>query len=96
MAGGRSGGAAAIGGGTGGAGSSGTGGNGNGAGAGGSNDATTRPCDIYASGTTPCVAAHSTVRAPYGADVGNLYQVRRASDNTVQDVARAPAASPTR
>ena len=39
------------------------------------------PCDIYASGGTPCVAAHSTVRALYSAYNGNLYQVRRASDN---------------
>ena len=35
-----------------------------------------QPCDIYASGGTPCVAAHSTVRALYGAYNGNLYQVR--------------------
>ncbi|WP_229691722.1 cellulose-binding domain-containing protein, partial [Sphaerisporangium melleum] len=26
-----------------------------------------RPCDIYAAGGTPCVAAHSTTRALYGA-----------------------------
>ncbi|MEO6090158.1 MAG: arabinofuranosidase catalytic domain-containing protein [Umezawaea sp.] len=48
--------------------------------------ATTGPCDIYASGGTPCVAAHSTVRALYGSYSGNLYQVRRASDNTTRDV----------
>ena len=47
----------------------------------------TGPCDIYASGGTPCVAAHSTVRALYGAYGGNLYQVRRASDKTTKDVA---------
>src|SRR2546423_9664772 len=41
--------------------------------------ATTGPCDIYASGGTPCVAAHSTTRALYGAYSGNLYQVRRAA-----------------
>jgi hypothetical protein len=46
----------------------------------------TGPCDIYASGGTPCVAAHSTVRALYGAYSGNLYQVRRASDNTTKDI----------
>ncbi|HVU69969.1 MAG TPA: arabinofuranosidase catalytic domain-containing protein, partial [Ktedonobacteraceae bacterium] len=40
------------------------------------------PCDIYASGGTPCVAAHSTVRALYSAYNGNLYQVRRSSDGT--------------
>jgi len=44
------------------------------------------PCDLYASGGTPCVAAHSTVRALYGAYNGNLYQVRRASDRTTRDV----------
>ena len=44
------------------------------------------PCDIYASGNTPCVAAHSTVRALYAAYDGSLYQVRRASDNTTKDI----------
>ncbi|MFC8906632.1 arabinofuranosidase catalytic domain-containing protein [Micromonospora sp. NPDC057140] len=46
----------------------------------------TGPCDIYASGGTPCVAAHSTTRALYGAYNGPLYQVRRTSDNTTRDV----------
>ncbi|MFD1118493.1 arabinofuranosidase catalytic domain-containing protein, partial [Sphaerisporangium aureirubrum] len=41
--------------------------------------ATTGPCDIYAAGGTPCVAAHSTTRALYGAYNGPLYQVRRSS-----------------
>ncbi|MDS0134281.1 ricin-type beta-trefoil lectin domain protein [Amycolatopsis sp. CM201R] len=44
------------------------------------------PCDIYAAGGTPCVAAHSTTRALYGAYSGSLYQVRRASDNTTRDI----------
>ncbi len=44
------------------------------------------PCDIYEAGGTPCVAAHSTVRALYGAYDGNLYQVKRSSDNTTQDI----------
>ena len=44
------------------------------------------PCDIYKSAGTPCVAAHSTVRALYGAYAGNLYQVRRASDNATKDI----------
>jgi hypothetical protein len=44
------------------------------------------PCDIYTSGGTPCVAAHSTVRALYGSYSGNLYQVRRSSDNTTRNV----------
>ncbi|WP_225851302.1 arabinofuranosidase catalytic domain-containing protein [Streptomyces sp. HPF1205] len=43
-------------------------------------------CDIYAAGGTPCVAAHSTVRALYSAYAGNLYQVRRSSDNTTKDI----------
>jgi len=47
----------------------------------------TAPCDIYAAGSTPCVAAHSTVRALFGSYNGNLYQVRRASDKTTKDVA---------
>ncbi|MFF5289436.1 arabinofuranosidase catalytic domain-containing protein [Paractinoplanes globisporus] len=49
--------------------------------------ATTGPCDIYASGGTPCVAAHSTTRALFGAYTGPLYQVRRASDNTYRSIA---------
>ncbi|VVJ17522.1 Endo-1 [Amycolatopsis camponoti] len=44
------------------------------------------PCDIYASGGTPCIAAHSTVRALYGSYNGSLYQVRRASDNATRNV----------
>jgi len=46
----------------------------------------TGPCDIYASGGTPCVAAHSTTRALFGAYSGRLYQVRRASDNATTDI----------
>ncbi|MGW4155418.1 arabinofuranosidase catalytic domain-containing protein [Micromonospora chersina] len=49
--------------------------------------ATTGPCDIYAAGGTPCVAAHSTTRALYGSYNGPLYQLRRASDNATRDVA---------
>src|SRR3954454_20992700 len=49
--------------------------------------ATTGPCDIYASGGTPCVAAHSTTRALYGSYTGPLYQVRRASDSTYKSIA---------
>ncbi len=45
------------------------------------------PCDIYAAGGTPCVAAHSTVRALYQSYGGNLYQVRRSSDNTTRNIA---------
>jgi hypothetical protein len=46
----------------------------------------TGPCDIYANANTPCVAAHSTVRALYAAYSGALYQLRRASDKTTKDV----------
>jgi hypothetical protein len=48
--------------------------------------ATQGPCDIYAAGGTPCVAAHSTTRALYAAYGGALYQVRRASDNTTTNI----------
>lgn len=44
------------------------------------------PCDIYASGNTPCVAAHSTTRALYDDYSGPLYQVTR-SDGTTSDIA---------
>ena len=47
---------------------------------------TTAPCDIYAAAKTPCVAAHSLVRALFGSYDGPLYQVRRASDKTTRDV----------
>ena len=42
----------------------------------------TGPCDIYKNGGTPCVAAHSTVRALFGAYAGKLYQVRNAAGTT--------------
>ncbi|MFD8718908.1 arabinofuranosidase catalytic domain-containing protein [Streptomyces sp. NPDC059629] len=48
--------------------------------------ATSGPCDIYAAGGTPCVAAHSTTRALYASYNGPLYQVRRASDNTTRTI----------
>jgi hypothetical protein len=44
------------------------------------------PCDTYAAGGTPCVAAHSTTRALYAAYTGALYQVRRSSDTTTRDI----------
>jgi hypothetical protein len=44
------------------------------------------PCDIYADGGTPCVAAHSTVRALYAEYDGPLYQVQRKSDNKLIDI----------
>ncbi|TDZ24062.1 putative alpha-L-arabinofuranosidase B [Colletotrichum orbiculare MAFF 240422] len=45
------------------------------------------PCDIYSSGGTPCIAAHSTTRALYSAFAGSLYQVKRGSDNTTANIA---------
>jgi len=48
--------------------------------------ATQEPCDIYAAGGTPCVAAHSTTRALYSTYSGPLYQVRRASDNATTNI----------
>jgi hypothetical protein len=44
------------------------------------------PCDIYAAGGTPCVAAHSTTRALYAAYAGPLYQVRRLSDSAAENI----------
>lgn len=44
------------------------------------------PCDLYASGKTPCIAAHSTTRALYNAYSGALYQVRRGSDNATTTI----------
>ncbi|HZC25549.1 MAG TPA: arabinofuranosidase catalytic domain-containing protein, partial [Actinopolymorphaceae bacterium] len=44
------------------------------------------PCDIYAAGGTPCVAAHSTTRALYASYDGPLYQVERLSDNAVRNI----------
>ncbi|WP_052396911.1 arabinofuranosidase catalytic domain-containing protein [Streptomyces sp. NRRL F-5123] len=44
------------------------------------------PCDIYAAAGTPCVAAHSTVRALFSGYSGPLYQVTRASDGATADI----------
>jgi hypothetical protein len=46
----------------------------------------TLPCDIYGAAGTPCVGAHSTVRALYSAYNGPLYQVKRASDGATSNV----------
>jgi hypothetical protein len=54
--------------------------------AGTSQAATSLPCDIYAAAGTPCVAAHSTVRALFAAYSGSLYQVKRASDSTTDNI----------
>src|ERR1700733_13881287 len=49
-----------------------------------------RPCDIYAAGHTPCVAAHSTVRSLYAKYTGPLYQVKRASDDATENIGLLP------
>jgi hypothetical protein len=56
------------------------------AGGGTAQAATSLPCDIYASYSTPCAAAHSTTRALFAAYNGPLYQVTRASDGTSEDI----------
>lgn len=45
-----------------------------------------RPCDIYAAAGTPCVAAHSTVRALFSAYSGKLYQIKRWSDSATINI----------
>lgn len=44
------------------------------------------PCDIYATGDAPCVAAYSTVRLLSSTYTGPLYQVRRTSDKQTKDI----------
>lgn len=44
------------------------------------------PCDIYAAGDTPCIAAHSTTRSLYASYDGPLYEVTRNSDGSTVDV----------
>ncbi|KAF5689975.1 alpha-n-arabinofuranosidase B [Fusarium denticulatum] len=44
------------------------------------------PCDIYKSGGTPCIAAHSTTRALFDSYTGGLYQIKRASDGALADI----------
>ena len=44
------------------------------------------PCDVYAKGGAPCVAAHSTTRALYKDYNGPLYQVMRQSDGKTLDI----------
>jgi hypothetical protein len=51
-------------------------------GTGGSAGGTKRPCDLYADGGTPCVAAFSTTRSLLGNYTGHLYQLRRADGMT--------------
>ena len=49
------------------------------------------PCDIYAAGGAPCVAAHSSTRALYASYEGPLYQVMRQSDRATLDICVVPA-----
>jgi non-reducing end alpha-L-arabinofuranosidase len=51
------------------------------------------PCDIYAAGGTPCVAAHSSTRALYAAYNGPLYQVMRQSDGKTLNIGVVKPAS---
>lgn len=44
------------------------------------------PCDLYAAGGAPCIAAHATTRALFAGYDGPLYQVQRASDHASHDV----------
>jgi hypothetical protein len=44
------------------------------------------PCDIYAAGGTPCVAAQSTTRALYASYNGPLYEVMRLSDGRLRNI----------
>jgi hypothetical protein len=51
-----------------------------------SSSAAEGPCDIYATGGTPCVAAYSTVRVLSSTYIGPLYQVRKTSDQSTKDI----------
>jgi hypothetical protein len=44
------------------------------------------PCDIYATGGTPCVTAHSTTRALFASYNGPLYQIQRSSDSSFLNI----------
>jgi hypothetical protein len=48
------------------------------------------PCDIYGAAGTPCVTAHSTVRALRAAYDGPLYQVKRQSDGRLLNIGVVP------
>ena len=45
-----------------------------------------KPCDIYASGGTPCEAAYSSTRAMFASYNGPLYQIQRASDSSTLNI----------
>ena len=48
--------------------------------------ASSGPCDIYASGGTPCEAAYSTTRAMFASYNGPLYQIQRSSDSSTLNI----------
>ena len=48
--------------------------------------ATEGPCDIFAKGGTPCVAAHSMTRALFAAYSGPLYSLVKMPLNTTKDI----------
>ena len=52
------------------------------------------PCDIYAGGGVPCVAAYSTVRALFAAYNGPLYHVIRMSDRKTMSINSLSAGGP--
>ncbi|MGB6486397.1 MAG: arabinofuranosidase catalytic domain-containing protein [Steroidobacteraceae bacterium] len=53
------------------------------------------PCDIYAAGGDPCVAAYSTTRALYASYDGPLYRIRRQSDGRSENIGVVqPAGAP--
>lgn len=56
----------------------------------GATGAVVGPCDIYANAGNPCVAAHSTVRALFGAYSGKLYQVRNTAGATKDILTLSP------
>ena len=55
-----------------------------------SSSSSARPCNIYAAGGTPCVAAYSTVRALYRTYRGPLYRVTRGSDGATASIGTLP------
>jgi len=46
----------------------------------------TAPCDVFAAAGTPCVAAHSTVRALFASFAGALYEVQRIVDGATHNI----------
>ncbi len=73
------------------AGAKGTGGSAGTGGSGGAPQSGTLPGDIAMAAGTPLVAAHSATRALYAAYSGKLFQVRRPTDSTTQDINTAGA-----